>query len=89
MLNECDVYLVRRITFNSPKTIVGLLMLLRRQACFVGLVKNLFERFARRKQLPYTEHLVVKMESDNPTNLILQFNNNRRSVGTGNILHKL
>lgn len=59
-------------------------MKLRRQASFVGLVKNLFEQFAHKKQLPYREHLVAKIGSESPTSLIIQFNNDRIDIGTGN-----
>lgn len=89
IVEKSDDYLVRKITFNSPKTIVNLLMKLRRQSAFTGLIKNLLDHFAKQKHLPYNEHLVVKIESDNPTNLVLQFNNNRqKDVGTVNIIVK-
>jgi hypothetical protein len=76
-------YLVRRITFNSPKTIVPLLKKLRCQASFNGLIRNLFDHYARQKILPFKQHLVSLIESDESTSFTLQFNRNQVDIGIG------
>ncbi|KAI6241639.1 hypothetical protein M3Y99_00324900 [Aphelenchoides fujianensis] len=82
---SADDFLIRRITFTAPKTVVGLITKLRRQASFIGLIRNLFEQASARRRLPYTDRLMVTIETPKATSLVLYFNHNNQVFGMINL----